>query len=67
MGGNIGIKLNKRANRRDWIDSAQDMDYWRALDHVALNLRAPYGMGLVNIYLTAHQPWISHPHIRRLK
>jgi hypothetical protein len=26
-------------NRRIWIDSAQDTDYWRALVNVALNLR----------------------------
>ena len=24
---------------RDWIDSAQDSDYWRALVNAALNLR----------------------------
>jgi hypothetical protein len=26
---------------RDWVDSAQDKDYWRALVNVALNLRVP--------------------------
>ena len=25
----------------NWIDSAQDRDYWRALVNVALNLRVP--------------------------
>ena len=26
-------------NTRDWIDSAQDRNYWRALVNAALNLR----------------------------
>ena len=25
----------------NWVDSAQDMDYWRALVNVTLNLRVP--------------------------
>ena len=28
-------------NTRNWIDSAQDKDYWRALGNAALNLRVP--------------------------
>ena len=28
-------------NAGNWVDSAQDMDYWRALVNVALNLRIP--------------------------
>jgi hypothetical protein len=28
-------------NARNWVDSAQDKDYWKALVNVALNLRVP--------------------------
>ena len=28
-------------NMRNWVDSAQDGDYWRVLVNVALNLRVP--------------------------
>ena len=28
-------------NTRNWVDSAQDTDYWRALTNAALNLRFP--------------------------
>ena len=28
-------------NTRNWVDSAQDRNYWRALVNVALNLRVP--------------------------
>ena len=28
-------------NAGNWVDSAQDSDYWRALVKVALNLRVP--------------------------
>ena len=28
-------------NIRNWIDSSQDRDYWRALVNGALNLRVP--------------------------
>ena len=28
-------------NTRNWVDSAQDWDYWRALVNTALNLQVP--------------------------
>ena len=28
-------------NKRNWVDSAQDKDYWRALVNAALKLRVP--------------------------
>ena len=28
-------------NTRNWVDSAQDRDYWRALVNKALNLQVP--------------------------
>ena len=28
-------------NARNWVDSAQDRNYWRALMYAALNLRVP--------------------------
>ena len=33
--GEIGI------NAGNWVDSAQDRDYWRALVNVAMNLQVP--------------------------
>ena len=37
---NIKIDLKEIGiNTRNWVDSAQDMDYWRALLDAALNLR----------------------------
>ena len=31
-------------NSRDWVDSTQDRDYWRALVNVALKVRVPRAM-----------------------
>ena len=31
----------------NWVDSAQDRNYWRALVNAALNLRVSYSMELV--------------------
>ena len=28
-------------NTKNWVDSAQDKDYWRTLVNAALNLRIP--------------------------
>jgi hypothetical protein len=39
---NIRIDLKEIGiNMRNWIDSAQDKDYWRALVNAALNLQIP--------------------------
>ena len=37
---NIGMNLKETGvNSRNWVDSAQDSDYWTALVNEALNLR----------------------------
>ena len=36
---NIRMDLEERG--WNWVDSAQDRDYWRALVNAALNLRVP--------------------------
>ena len=39
---NIRIDLEEISiNAGNWVDSAQDRDYWRALVNVALNLLVP--------------------------
>jgi hypothetical protein len=39
---NIRMDLEERGfNVENWVDSAQDRNYWRALVNVALNLRVP--------------------------
>ena len=45
---NIRMDLEEiSVSARNWVDSAQDMDYWRALMNAALNLRVPYATELV--------------------
>ena len=34
-------------NTRNWVDSAQNRDYWRALVNVLLNFWVPFAMELV--------------------
>ena len=42
MGNNVRMNLDEiRVNDREWVDSAQDRDYWRALVDAALTLWVP--------------------------
>jgi hypothetical protein len=42
MEDNIRMDLKEMCiSTRNWVDSAQDMDYWRALVNAALNLQVP--------------------------
>ena len=46
---NIRMDLKEiNINTKNWVDSAQDMDYSRALVIAALNLRVPKAMELVD-------------------
>ena len=41
-GDNIRMDLEEIGiNAGNWVDSAQDRDYWRALVNAALNLQVP--------------------------
>ena len=46
---NIRMDLREISiNTRNWVDSAQDRNYWRALTNASLNLRVPYAMESVS-------------------
>ena len=42
-------------NTGNWVDSAQDGDYWKALVNAAFNLRVPYGMELVRVTILVYR------------
>ena len=47
---NIKMELKEIGiSTRNWVDSIQDRNYWRALANVALNLRVPYLVNRRNI------------------
>ena len=49
MGDNIRMDLEEIGiSAGNWVDSAQDRDYWRAFVNGALNLRVAYAMELVS-------------------
>ena len=42
MGGNIRMDLKEIGiNMRNWVDSAEDMDYWRVFVNVAFKFQVP--------------------------
>ena len=41
--------MDLQDNAGNWVDSAQDRDYWIALVNAALSLRVPQAMELVKI------------------
>ena len=51
----VGLPIIKKlyleeigTNAGNWVDSARDRDYWRALVNVALHYRDPYVIELIN-------------------
>ena len=42
------IRMDHKYNTRNWVNSVQDMDYWRLLVNAALNRRVSWGVELVS-------------------
>ena len=40
-------------NTRNWVDSAQDRDYWRVLVNLTLNLWVSYAMELLVVEMSS--------------
>ena len=38
-------------NKRNWVDSADESDYWRTLENAAFNLRVPYARKLYLLFI----------------
>ena len=53
--GNIRMDFEEIGiNVRNWVDLAQDMDYWRALVNAALKLLVPKTMELLSLMESPH-------------
>jgi hypothetical protein len=46
-------------NPRNWVDSAQNSNYWRSVVNAALNLRIPYAMESVSAQTNAENAHIE--------
>ena len=47
-------------NTRNWVDSAEGRDCWRALENTTLNLLVPYDMDLIYYYYYYYYYYYHH-------